>query len=565
VRGAEDRSGASSAAHAEESNEKTHEHVDSGEACAHCDVQQQAIAKLERERGEYRKLYLKLLEDYKKLERGILGQKKAERMRSSDYQLALGLLGTLLAKDEIEQPEADADAQADAPDGEERKKKPRKPPTGRKPNPDHLPRISIEILPPEVERLGRDAFEQIGDDVSEVLEHRSASHVIVEIHRPKFVPKNRDRTAATHVEIAPPPDLPIERGKAGPGLLADTIVRRWQDHLPLYRLEGIYKREGIELARSTICAWHRSLADLVCPLVEAMHLDAFGCAYLCVDATGVLVRAPKECAHGHFWVLVAPEKHVLFFYSDRHDSEAIDDVLRGYRGKLVADAHSVYDHLFASGDCTECGCWSHARRYFYKALETDPKRAETALAWMRVLFKIEREIDEEPSARKRRTRQQQSKPIVETYLAWCDQQSEHVLDGTPISAAIRYTRNQRGALQEYLEDGRLPMTNNISERALRREAIGRKNWIFLGSPEAGTVNTTFVSLLASCAMHGIEPWGYLRDLFCLLPNWPARRVLELAPAYWNQTLEQADTQQRLSQNAFRRVALGQLREHSQTE
>jgi hypothetical protein len=144
---------------------------------------------------------------------------------------------------------------------------------------------------------------------------------------------------------------------------------------------------------------------------------------------------------------------------------------------------------------------------------------------------------------------------------WCDEQSTKVLDQTPISKAIGYSRNQRKALERFLEDGRLPMHNNFSENQLRRIAVGRKNWIFVGNDEGGEVHASFVSLLASCQLHSIEPFAYLRDLFCLLPSWPVRRVLELAPAYWKQTLQNEDTQQRLAANIFRQASLGLLDSH----
>ena len=359
--------------------------------------------------------------------------------------------------------------------------------------------------------------------------------------------------------------MPIAGGLAGPGLLADTVVRRWQDHLPLHRLERVYGREGLPLARSTVCGWHASLATLVRPLLEAMWKDALTAPYLCADATGVLVQASPQCRRGHFWVVAAPQKHVLFAYSKRHDTDAVDALLKGYKGYLVVDAHAVYDHLFQTGDVVECGCMAHARRYFFKALETDPERARHALALVGALFRMERELSTSPPEKRLEVRRREGRPLLESFFAWCDAQAPHVLDGTPIAKAIGYARNQCQALSRFLEDGRLPIHNNFSERELRREAVGRRNWLFLGSDEAGEVNTTFVSLLASCQLHGIEPLGYLRDLFCLLPSWPVRRVLELAPASWKQTLQQQDAQERLAANLFRQVSLGALTEHRPPE
>jgi len=379
--------------------------------------------------------------------------------------------------------------------------------------------------------------------------------VVVRVHKPKFVRKDRERMAETEVLCAPSPELPVERGLAGPGLLADTIVRRWQDHLPLNRLEAVYAREGLELARSTICGWHMELGALVQRLVAAMFKDALASPYLCTDATGVLVQHKEKCKNGHFFVLVAPERHVLYAYSPKHDGKAVDRFLAGYKGYLVADAHAVYDHLYRSGDVVEVACWAHSRRYYWKALDSDPERARQALALIGELFRIERSIADAPTRKREVVREQQSRAVVKRFFAWCDEQVAHVLDDTPIARAIGYARNQRDALSRFLEDGRLPAHNNWSEAALRREVVGRRNWLFLGNDDAGDVNAAFVSLLASCKLHDIEPWAYLRDLLCLLPSWPSSRVLELAPVNWHKTLEQGDTQQQLAANVFRRFTL----------
>jgi len=310
--------------------------------------------KLGQEREQYKKLYLEILERCKLLERGIVTGKKAERFSGNEGQLALQLLGQLLG-DESTESGNPVDEDGDDPKEPKPKPKPRKP-TGRRPLPEHLPRVEIEIVPPEVEREGRNAFAVIGSETSELLERRPASLVIVRIVRPKFVRKGEASVDEPTVQIAEVPELPIERGLAGPGMLADTIVRRWQDHLPLHRQESIYAREGIELSRSTICSWHMQLSQLAVILVDAMYRDALNAPYLCTDATGVLVQAKERCRRGHFWVLVAPEKHVLYRYSSAHNGAAVDELLAGYKGYLVADAHSVYDHLFRDGNVTEVAC-----------------------------------------------------------------------------------------------------------------------------------------------------------------------------------------------------------------
>jgi transposase len=508
-----------------------------------------AKAQAEQERDEYRKLVLLLQEQNEKLKRGLLSQ-KAERLPKNDAQLTLAILqlalGDTTSAEPTEMVEPEDEDQTIA---EHKRRK------GRRSLLEHLPHVTIEVLPPEVQSEGLDAFERIGQEVRRVLERRPASSVVVELVYPKFVRRDRPRGEATEVLVAPAVELPIERGLAGPGMLADTIVRRWQDHQPLTRLEGIYAREGLPLAKSTICTWHEQLAALAHSLVDAMFFDALSSPYLCTDATGVLVLAKEQCKNGHFWVLVAPQKHVLYRFSESHDRVAVDALLSGYKGYLVADAHVVYDHLYKDGAVIEVACWAHQRRYFFKALESDPDRAKFALSRIAALFRIERTIADLPRKKKEAVRLAKSKGIVDEFFAWCEAQAGLVLDESPMATAIRYGLNQRVALRRFLDDGRLPLSNNVSELNLRREVLGRRNWLFVGSPDGARVNTIFVTLLASARLHEIEPLSYIRDLFCLLPSWPHNRVLELAPAYWKQTLEKPETQEKLAANVFRRVLL----------
>lgn len=411
------------------------------------------------ERDQYKKLYLDLVEQYRKLELGLL--QKRERVTDDGAQLSLEILKGMGAG-QLSGEEATDKTQVPA---HERKK-----PTGRKPLPEHLPRVEIELLPPEVEQKGRENFEKIGEDVSETIEHRRASIVVVRVVKPKFVAKSSATATSQVVLQAPSPELPIERGLAGPGMLSDTIVRRWQDHLPLHRLERIYGREGIELSRSTVCGWHTELSTLVAPLIEEMWADAFLAPYLCTDATGVLVQAKEKCRNAHFFVVAAPEKHVLFGFTSKHNSEAVDTLLAGYKGYLVADAHVVYDHLYSSGDIIEVGCWAHARRYFFKAFASDPARARHAVSLIKALFLLEREHASSSPQARLAARTKDAANIVKTFFDWCAAEAPLVLDETPISKGINYALNQQAALERFLTDGQLPLHNNFSERALRREA-----------------------------------------------------------------------------------------------
>ena len=513
------------------------------------------LAAVEGERDEYKQCYVALLEAYRKLEAGLTRHQR-ERYEGGDAEQTTLALLSMLTGNQAVPAAAEPTTRVEA---HERAK-----PTGRKPIPDALPRINIEVLPLEVQRAGLDAFDRIGEDVSEMVERRPAAFVVLRTVRGKYVEKERADALAvgesTPVLQGAPLELPIPRALAGPGLLADTIVRRWQDHLPLHRLERIYGREGFPLARSTMCGWHQAVAGLVKRLVDAMWLDALKTSpYLCTDATGVLVQEEEKCRRGHFFVTVAPEKHVLFHYSPKHDGDAVDEYLAGYQGYLVADAHSVYEHLYETGDVVEVACWAHARRYFFKSLDTDAPRARNALALIGELFALERKWAKESPSARLALRHEKSKPVVEAFFRWCDEEALKVLDETPISKAVGYARNQREALKRFLADGRLPIHNNSSENALRREALGRKNWLFLGSDEGGEVNATLVTLLASCELHKLEPLGYLRDLLCLLPGWNQLDLLALAPANWAATLAKPEVQQLLDANLFRQAALGKLK------
>lgn len=506
---------------------------------------------LTKQRDEYRRHYLDMMALVRKLELGIMGRGRERDLGEGGTLSLLALMGG------VEQPPAPPAPETSKVAEHERKKAS---PPGRQHLPENLPRVEIELIPDEVQRAGLDQFERIGQDECETLERRAASLVVVRTIRPKFVPRGQERGAETNVQQASPPDLPIERGLAGPGMLADTIVRRAADHTPLHRMERIYARDGIKLTRQTICGWHMALAEDFKPLIMAMWKDALTAPYLCIDATGVLVQNAEKCRNGHFFVVAAPEKCVLFGFSEKHNSKAVDELVGDYEGFLVADAHTVYDHLYQLGSMRESGCWAHARRYFFKALGSEPQRARVALAFFKQLFDHERSIKNVAADERLRLREKLHAPVVEAFEQWCDAESLKVLDESPLAKAIGYARNQRTALRTPLTDGRLPLDNNWSERELRRIAWGRDNWLFVGSEDGGHTMATLVSLIASCQLHGIEPLAYLRDMLCLYPSWPQTKVLELSPLHWRTTSARDDVRARLAVNPFRRAALGELPE-----
>ena len=437
----------------------------------HVDELAAKVERLEEERNQYHKLYLEMLQRNRELERGMLAP-KTERL-APEEQLSMTEVGMLMPagprRDEL------PEEQAVKPHN---RRKPK-----RKPLPEHLPRREHVLLPEEVEAEGIDAFDKIGEDVTEVLERRPSSAIVLRFIKPKYMRKDRDESGDTTVYVARTPTAPIARSVAGPGLLADSIVKRWDDHLPLNRLERVYGRDGLQLARSTMCGWHIALAELAMPVINAMRLDAFAAPYLCTDATGVLVQAKERCRRGHFWVMVVPQRHVLFHFTKKHNSLAVDEVLAGYEGYLVADAHAVYDHLYRDGPVTEVNCWAHARRYFFKAMSSDPERARKALGLINALFRIERRVADAPRKHREKIRKKHSAPIIENFFSWCEAMRGEVLDDTPVSKGVRYALNQRTGLSRFLRDGRLPIHNNMSELNLRRQAVGRNyaEWTIMRS------------------------------------------------------------------------------------
>jgi transposase len=365
-----------------------------------------ALLEAIRARDVYRRLVEDLKDQVDKLQRGLIGPKSQRFKSTDDPQLSLHILAELLGRSGVEgedaqklaqellasaEKEAEASAESDAADGDggnsdsedsdshddpNLHRRPRKPTGRRAAREEVIHKVTIERLPEEVQRLGLDAFERIGEDRMTTTERRVAALFEVTVIRPKFRAKTDAAVEAVKLarterdvvaEVAPqswitqaqPAEPPVARARVGPGLLANVAVHRFDDHLPYNRLENVYEREGMRLGRSTLYGWLDALRELLAPLVKAMLRDARTAPYLCTDATGVLVQAPERCKRGHFWVLVVPGRHVIFAFSDSHNSAAVDKLLGGYEGLLVADAHAVYDHLYGDAGATEVACWGH--------------------------------------------------------------------------------------------------------------------------------------------------------------------------------------------------------------
>ena len=530
------------------------------------------LERMTHERDEYRKLYELTHIELERTRRHIFGQ-KAERVNPAQMQLALDAvvqsIRNTASNDEPassppnppnppnppDQSNESNGAQsngapppANPPKAKERKHTPH----GRQKLPEHLEVEEIVLMPPEVSGEMAESLVRIGEDVSETLEWRSAAMVRLRIVRPKFAVKGEPERGVISM---PAPDAPLRRCMGGPGLIAYVLMSKYGDHLPLHRQEKIYARSGVSLARSTMCNWVEESTSLLKYIVEAMAKDARNAHCIAIDATGVLVQAKEKCRRGYFWVMVADHDHVLFRFTPRHVQDGPKEFLRGYKGYVLADASSVYERLYDEEDVTEVGCWAHSRRRFYEALSSDKERALAGIGFIRQLYEIDKDIKKKDLAPTARTeeRRKRAAPILEAFRIWLEIEQLTALPKSPIGKAIAYALNHWIPLTRFVEDGRLRLDNNRSELELRREAVGRKNWIFVGNDDGAEWNAIAVSLIASCELHRIEPWAYLRDVLILLPDWPRDRVLELAPKFWKQTLEQSDARKRLDESIWSRV------------
>jgi hypothetical protein len=326
-----------------------------------------------------------------------------------------------------------------------------------------------------------------------------------------------------------------------------VAVSKYADHLPLYRQEGIFKRSGVELSRSTMCDWMAAAAGLLTPIVKAMLKRVLMSEVVQTDDTPVKVQDHdgKGIKTGRLWVHVGDHNHrfTVYDYTPDHTAAGPGRIFKGYEGYLQADACSVYDALFADGTIKEVGCWMHARRKFYEARTSDPARSHVMLAWVAGLYEVE---DDAKAARKKHPewddatwhayrsdlRLARSKPILDAILAWLKGERGKVLPKSPLGEAISYSLNHWAALIRPLEAGFLEIDNGESERAIKPVAIGRRNWLFVGSDNGGKTAAVLMSLCTTCKAWNIDPFAYLRDVLDRVSTHPNRRIDELLPDRW---------------------------------
>ena len=361
------------------------------------------------------------------------------------------------------------------------------------------------------------AMDRIGEDVTRELEYEPAK-LEAHIHtRPKYA----CRYCKDGVSAAPLPLRPIPGGIAGPGLITEVFVSKFGDHLPLYRLEDVLARYGVYIPRSTMCDWVKSVAELLRPLYDLQRKLALQSPLMWTDDTPITVLGgPKGSFKGHFWVYIGDEEHPysVYDFTTSHSRDGPSRFLQGYSGYLHADAYSGYDAIFLApgSNIIEVACWSHVRSRFFKAARSNPREAHQVLEWIRQLYDIEDRAHDSSADARRELRVREANPILDKIEAYLAGLGPTVLPKSTLAKAVTYARNQWAALRRYTEDGRLTIDNNQSERTRRHQAIGRKNWLFLGSETAGPRAAVLYTILAGAKRHRIEPWAYVRDLLLRL-------------------------------------------------
>ncbi len=433
--------------------------------------------------------------------------------------------------------------EAEPPAGPERAPRARRRPKrgGYRVIPSDIPRkIMVEDVPPEERRCPGCGAERvcIGYEESKQLDYTPASFFENIFRRAKYACKPCGR----HVQTAslPGPIGPIERGWPGFGLVAQVLTAKYLDHIPCYRQSRIYARSGVEVPRSSLCSWVGQAAYSLDPIVQAIRRDVLLSGIVKTDDTVVRLlmrKVKKRTVQARLWGYLGDAQHnqvVYEFTLDRQQEHPLA-FLKGFKGRIQADAYPGYDPLFKPGSgVEELGCWAHARRYFFDVREFASTLADTALNFIRKLYEVEREAKEANLKPPERLalRQEKSVPILEDFKEWLDGEALRLLPQSVISKAFGYALNQWDALVRYAEIGEAEIDNNAMERRMRGPVMGRRNYLFVGSEAGGRWAAVIYSLVESCRLNGVEPYAYLRDVLRRVWTHPQSRIDELMPRLW---------------------------------
>ena len=475
-----------------------------------------------------------------------LAQLRRMQFGRSSEKLDTQIAQLELTLEDLEEGEAARTAPQRAPDQPRRE---RRLPV-RRALPDHLPREEIVHDPASVcPGCGGTRFSKLGADVTEILEKIPARLKVIRHIRPKLSCRCCER-----IVQAPMPDLPIEKGRPGPGLVANVVINKYLDGLPLYRQSAILAREGIEIERATLADWVGHAAWWVTPLAELIGVHVLAAPIIHTDDTPIAVLAPGngKTRTGRLWTYVVDERPwqgerapaAYYRFSPDRRGERPRDHLARFRGVIQADAFSGYqaltrpvsanDRIGRGPPLIHAACWAHARRKFYDVFEaTKSPIAEEALKRIGELYKIEAEITGQPAETRLAARQGRAVAILDALRDWLTAQRRRLSAKNALAKAIQYALSRWQALSRYAGDGRLAIDNNVAERALRGIAVTRKNFLFLGSDAGGERAAILYTVLESAKLNGLDPQAWLSDVIDRMANGhPINRLGELLPWNW---------------------------------
>lgn len=461
--------------------------------------------------------------------------RQSEKMDAAQLLLFAELLSEAVAE------ATDADrASEPAEEQTQSKKPPRTKPSGRRKIPAHLPRVIHEHrLDPSMLPCPCCGEERvvIGRRTSEQYELVPAKLVVTRHVTFTYA----CRSCGSEVETAPKPGGPIAKCLAGPGLLAHVIVNKFDDHLPVYRQEEIFRRNGIDISRSTMCGWLMGCVAALEPVYKLMHSRILRSRVVQTDGSTLPMMEPgrgSTRASG-FWVYRGDDRapYVAYDFTETQDRAGPQRWLKGFSGTLQADASSIYDIFFDEKRfgtrVVEAGCWAHARRSFEKSKLEHPAQAITAMGWIRKLYAIEDEAKRMSKRRRRRLRRRESRAVLDGFYAWLDTIEPGALPKSKLGRAIAYVRRHREALSRYASSGRLAIDNNASERGVKPMVIGRKNYLFAGNPDGGRAAATLYTMVESAKACRIEnPAIWLADVLARVNDTPEHERADLLPDRW---------------------------------
>ncbi len=370
--------------------------------------------------------------------------------------------------------------------------------------------------------------QEIGADESWQIEYYPGHFERIQHLRKKYVcPDCESKGDGAQIQTAAKPESAIEKGLAGPGLLAYIVTSKFSDYLPLYRLENVFERQGFEISRATQSVWCGDVADLVEPLYRLMAERARASHVVATDDTIMPMLATGKTANARMWVYVGDEAgpYNIFDFTLNRGRDGPKYFLKDYRQVLLADAYGGYNGVVAGNEITRAGCWAHARRKIVEAEKTAPEIAREAVESLRALYGVERRGKELSTSARLELREAESAPVLaalrKKFLEW----KQQLLPKHPMAEAINYALGQWEELTVFCSDGAVPIDNNVSEREMKRVVLNRKNSLFVGNARGGRTAAILASLTSSCRRHDVDPQRYLTQL---LVNLPAVRLSELA-------------------------------------